>query len=245
MQPARETAAARVAAPPAAPLTDRRGAPKLGRNPEDDVARSPVPLQPAPPRPTPDRATAGAGRRAGANPLATLPEADLRALFAAPADREGRIQEGAPRPGRGPSLNTAFRVFVDGAPVDVARIAGLALAADPGGLDAERDADGALVWRAPPLPLRLTLGRALGDDRYLYDWRRAALEGGDAVRRVTIHHLDRDADRALNGWELRGWPLAWTGPDFDANDGGLAWETLEIVAHDLIWLKEIPDGRLA
>ena len=133
-------------------------------------------------------------------------------------------------------------MLIDEAEIGVARVAGLSLAADPAGLAAE-PSKGGVAWSAPPLPVRLTLARALDGDRRLYAWRREAILGGAAAsRRVEIRQLDRDGRRVLNAWALQGWPLSWTGPEFDANGSGLAWETLEIVAHDLIWLEESDGG---
>jgi hypothetical protein len=135
-------------------------------------------------------------------------------------------------PRGGPTLARAFRVRVGEREVPVARVSGLALA------EAAASEGAAAV--------RLTLARALGVDRYFYDWRRAALRDGEAAARpIVIEQLDHAGRRVVNAWALTGWPLAWTGPVFDANEGGLAWETLEIAAHDLIWLEETTHGRPA
>jgi phage tail-like protein len=131
----------------------------------------------------------------------------------------------------GPRLAAAFRVEIDGREIGIARVSGLALAEEAGG-----PGDGK---RAGPAPLRVTLTRALDGDRRLYDWRREAAEKGEAAaRRVAVRQLDPATGAPLAAFVLEGWPVAWTGPEFDANAGGLAWESLEILAHDLIWLEE-------
>jgi phage tail-like protein len=185
-----------------------------------------------PPRQGPNHPAGAEG-----NPLADLPHDALAALFPPAAPAEARREALHP-----PSPAAVFRVLIGQAEIDVARVAGLSLAADPAGLRAARS-HGGVAWSAPPLPLRVTLARALDGDRRLYAWRREAiLEGAAASRSVEIRQLDRDGRQVLNAWLLQGWPLRWTGPEFDANGGGLAWETLEIVAHDLIWLEE-SDGH--
>lgn len=131
---------------------------------------------------------------------------------------------------QGPLLAARFRVWIGGEEIAVARVSGLALAgAEP---------EGRAAWDGPALPVRLCLARALDGDRRLYAWRREAMRAGKAaLREVLIRQLD-GAGRAAQGWSLIGWPLAWTGPELDANAGGLAWETLEIVADDLTWLED-------
>lgn len=131
---------------------------------------------------------------------------------------------------REPVLAARFRVWIGGDEIAVARVSGLALAG--------AEAEGRAAWDAPALPVRLRLARALDGDRRLYAWRREAMRaGGEARREVVVRQLD-GAGRAVHGWSLVGWPLAWAGPELDANAGGLAWETLEIVADDLTWLEE-------
>jgi phage tail-like protein len=133
---------------------------------------------------------------------------------------------------QGPRLAAAFRVEIDGREIGIARVSGLALAAEPEGPWSGKGA----------APVRVTLTRALDGDRRLYDWRREAAEKGEAAtRKVSVAQLDPATGAALGVFVIEGWPILWTGPEFDANAGGLAWESLEIVARDLIWLEK--EGR--
>lgn len=140
------------------------------------------------------------------------------------------------RDGPGPRLAASFRVEIDGREIGIARVSGLALAAGPAALAGPERGE---PWRAAPAPIRVTLTRALDGDRRLFDWRREAAEKGEgAARRVVVRQLDPATGAPVAAFVFEGWPLAWTGPEFDANAGGLAWESLEILAHDLIWLEE-------
>lgn len=63
--------------------------------------------------------------------------------------------------------------------------------------------------------------RALGRSTELYEWRRAVAAGKDDRRDVTIQQLDVPGGEVTNTWRLvRAWPVRWSGPAFDALDGG-------------------------
>lgn len=144
-----------------------------------------------------------------------------------------------PQVSREPTLAVNFTVDTDAGSLSVARIVGLGLAGDPAGLaySASARPPAAPQWSAPALPGRVTLVRAVDGDRALYGWRREAVDGKPAMRSVTIRQLDRSATQTLNAWRLaHAWPLAWRGPLFDAVDGGIAFEELDIVYADLVWL---------
>ena len=83
----------------------------------------------------------------------------------------------------------------------------------------------------------VVLRRALTRSRELYDWRRRIAEGVADRRTVTISQLDAPGGRVVNAWRLEGaWPCRWSGPAFDAAEGGLAYEELELAFDDLVWL---------
>ena len=83
----------------------------------------------------------------------------------------------------------------------------------------------------------VVLRRALTRSRELYDWRRRIAEGVADRRTVTISQLDAPGGRVVNAWRLESaWPCRWSGPAFDAAEGGLAYEELELAFDDLVWL---------
>jgi phage tail-like protein len=138
-----------------------------------------------------------------------------------------------------PSTAFSFDLTIDRQTLALSRIAGLQLAADPETLQAVREPRGDAVtgWQARPLPGRLLLRRAVDGDRTLYAWRREALAGRPALKDAVIRQLDRAGKTALNSWQVSGaWPLRWTGPTFDALVADFAFEELELVFSDLIWL---------
>lgn len=137
------------------------------------------------------------------------------------------------------TLEINFKVTIANKEISVARISPLELAADADELKAlavsGRRRGGA--WAAPVLPGRIVLTRAIDADRTFFGWRREAMAGKPALRTVTIRQLDRSGKKAVNAWKIvNAWPLRWTGPAFDALDGGIAHEELELVFTDLNWL---------
>ena len=90
----------------------------------------------------------------------------------------------------------------------------------------------------------VVLRRALTRSRELFDWRRRIHEGIDDRRPVTISQLDAASGATANSWQLVGaWPCRWSGPEFNATASGLAYEEIELVFDDLIWLDEEPPAR--
>ncbi|MCA1791756.1 MAG: phage tail protein, partial [Thioalkalivibrio sp.] len=66
---------------------------------------------------------------------------------------------------------------------------------------------------------------------------REALSGKPAMRQVTVRHLDRADGEVLHEWCIASaWPVRWSGPSYDALHGGIAFEEIELVFHDLTWL---------
>lgn len=87
----------------------------------------------------------------------------------------------------------------------------------------------------------VVLRRALTDSKDLYQWRQRVAEGDRDVRQVTIRQYDPSGDRVMNAWLLvDAWPCRWSGPAFDAAEGGVAMEEIELACERLVWLKEAP-----
>jgi phage tail-like protein len=136
------------------------------------------------------------------------------------------------------TLAAHFTVHIGRIPVSCARVSGLELASNPEQLERKEDPDrlSGVLWSAPTLPGRLVLARALDGDRTLYEWRREAISGKPAVQDITVQHLDRSGGRPLHTWRLTSaWPLRWTGPTYDALQGGIAFEELEAIFLDIVW----------
>jgi phage tail-like protein len=89
------------------------------------------------------------------------------------------------------------------------------------------------VHRFAPVVLR----RGLTTSTELYDWRRMIASGKDDRRDVTIRQLSAPGGAVVNAWRLIGaWPRRWSGPAFDAMSNGVAYEELELMFDDLVWL---------
>lgn len=75
---------------------------------------------------------------------------------------------------------------------------------------------------------RLTLRRGVTDDRTLWNWLRAWVDGDAGPRDVRVFLLDADGTRA-RGWRCRAaTPVRWTGPELVAGRPAVAVETLEL-----------------
>jgi phage tail-like protein len=122
-----------------------------------------------------------------------------------------------------------FRVFVRRRELGFASVSGLTSLTE---LEAP---DGEHRHRFEPVVLR----RALSDSRELYEWRRRIAAGRSDKRPVTIEQLVRPGGPVVNAWRLvDAWPVRWSGPSFDALQPGIAWEELELVYADLLWLEK-------
>jgi hypothetical protein len=91
--------------------------------------------------------------------------------------------------------------------------------------------------RPAPRVAPVILRRALTTSTELYDWRRVIVSGKDDRRDVTIRQLSAPGGPVVNAWRLtRAWPSRWSGPAFDAMSNAVAYEELELIFDDLVWL---------
>ena len=95
---------------------------------------------------------------------------------------------------------------------------------------------------APERPVHrfatVVLRRALGTSLELYEWRRLVISGKEHRRDVTIRQLSAPGGTVVNAWQLTGaWPCRWSGPAFDAMRQDIAFEELELMFDDLVWLR--------
>jgi len=87
----------------------------------------------------------------------------------------------------------------------------------------------------------VVLRRAMTTSTELYDWRRVIVSGKDDRRDVTIRQLSAPGGPVVNAWRLiRAWPCRWSGTAFDAMSNGVAYEELELIFDDLVWLAHDP-----
>lgn len=88
----------------------------------------------------------------------------------------------------------------------------------------------------PALRRRVTLRRAVGQDRTLFEWRRAAALGRGQPHTVTVILLDAPGGEPVSQWQLvDARPVRWSGPEFDAFSDGIAFEELDITYESIIW----------
>ncbi|MHC4952623.1 MAG: phage tail protein [Planctomycetota bacterium] len=75
----------------------------------------------------------------------------------------------------------------------------------------------------------VTLKRGATRSKELFLWRESIVRGRRDRRDVTIQQLHAPGGAPVNSWKLFGcWPRCWTGPGFDAVDGGVAMEEVEL-----------------
>ena len=88
----------------------------------------------------------------------------------------------------------------------------------------------------PELRQTVTLRRAVGLDRTFFKWREAIAAGEKDVRDVTISLLSTPAGKTVNTWQLKGaTAVRWSGPDFHARSGEIAYEELELRYESIVW----------
>ena len=77
----------------------------------------------------------------------------------------------------------------------------------------------------------ITLKRGLTEDRELWDWHRAAVDGAVDRKTGSIIVLDRQGTEVVR-WNFKeAWPAKWDGPDFNSTSTEVAIEMLEL-AHE-------------
>lgn len=77
----------------------------------------------------------------------------------------------------------------------------------------------------------IVLKWGMTDDRQLYDWHRATVDGRVERKGGSIFVRDR-AGGVVAQWDFENaWPTKWDGPDFNAEGTDVAIETLEL-AHE-------------
>ena len=79
----------------------------------------------------------------------------------------------------------------------------------------------------------ITLRRGFTDNKDLWEWRKQVMQGTPERRSGAIVLLNEKREPALR-WSFReGWPCKWEGPVFNALNGTVAIETLEIAVEHI------------
>ncbi|MEW8507138.1 MAG: phage tail protein [Candidatus Thiodiazotropha sp.] len=85
---------------------------------------------------------------------------------------------------------------------------------------------------------QIVLQRALDTDHYFFDWHRANLRRTVDLRTLTIFQLDRQTGKPVNCWRLHDcWIITWHGPDFNAMNSDISYETITLCYRSVSWLK--------
>jgi hypothetical protein len=126
-------------------------------------------------------------------------------------------------------LDTAhFSVLIDGVDTSFSYVGGIGSESDP---EDPRSST----------PATVLLRRAVTGSRDLFLWRQAVAEGKEDTRRVVVRQHTASG-RTVNAWVLEGaWPRRWSGPTFDAVQGGVAMEEVELAYDRVIWPDDPDD----
>lgn len=82
----------------------------------------------------------------------------------------------------------------------------------------------------------ITLRRAVTQSKVLFQWKASQYGGKPLVRDVVLRQLDWPNRRMVNTWVIREcWARRWTGPDFNAAQGAVAEEQLELFYKEVVW----------
>lgn len=124
-----------------------------------------------------------------------------------------------------------FAVEIDGIVVGLAEVSGL-----ESRIEVEELAEGGVNGHAHKLPGRvshsnLVLRRGVATNSFLRDWYEQVLSG-DFCRRSGAVILWAGVQSQV--WTFhQALPVSWTGPQFDALAGQVAFESIELVHHGL------------
>jgi len=77
----------------------------------------------------------------------------------------------------------------------------------------------------------IVLKWGMSDDKNLYQWHKAVIDGKIERKNGSIVLLDRAGQEVARWNFVRAWPSKWDGPDFNAEGNDVAIETLEL-AHE-------------
>ena len=79
----------------------------------------------------------------------------------------------------------------------------------------------------------IVLKRGITDDQQLWQWHQQAVDGNVQRKNGSVVLLDRGGQEKARWNFFSAWVTKWTGPDFKAESGDVAIETLEL-AHERV-----------
>jgi phage tail-like protein len=79
----------------------------------------------------------------------------------------------------------------------------------------------------------IVLKRGVTDDQQLWAWHKESIDGNVVRKNGSIVLLDRGGKETARWNFFSAWVTKWTGPDFKAESGDIAIETIEI-AHERV-----------
>jgi conserved hypothetical phage tail region protein len=79
----------------------------------------------------------------------------------------------------------------------------------------------------------IVLKRGITDDQQLWQWHQQAVDGNVERKNGSVVLLDRGGQEKARWNFFNAWVTKWTGPDFKAESGDVAIETLEL-AHERV-----------
>ena len=129
-----------------------------------------------------------------------------------------------------PYLGFRFRVEMDGLLVaGFSEVSGIEIRMEPESYD-----EGGRNGRQRQLPTRYThpnlvLERGLTDSRELWEWTKNAIDGRIERKNGRILLLDTAGETSWDWVFTDAYPVRWTGPTLQADQGAVAVETLELV----------------
>lgn len=83
----------------------------------------------------------------------------------------------------------------------------------------------------------ITLKKGTTDDKALYDWMIAGVNGAVQRKTITITIHDEDGNAKASWQVINAWPCKYTAPDFNATSNEVAIEQLEIAHEGLTRVK--------
>jgi len=97
----------------------------------------------------------------------------------------------------------------------------------------------ALKFPGPTKYANLVLKRGMTDSQDLWDWYLQVVrlgQVGQQIRKsITVMLYDYTRESAVQRWQfIRAFPVKWVGPEFRADSGAIAVETLEIAHEGLV-----------
>ena len=127
-----------------------------------------------------------------------------------------------------------FVIEIDGLAVaGFSEVSGLDLTTDP--IEYRNGDEDITVRKLPGLKKfsNITLKRGYTDNKDLWNWRKAVLDGKTERKSGSIVLRNEAREEALRWNFSEGWPTKWSGPSLNAKNNEVAIETLELAVEKI------------